>query len=581
MEKLSASWRTSFYSILACLLIALSFFQYRNWSIPHNRPLVVTTWDAFGYYAYLPSFFIYKDAKSLSWIDSVDRKYHVTGGDGWQAEKLKNGNYTFKYLGGVALMQMPLFFVGHWFAQLFHYPQDGFSPPYQYAISYGAILYCLLGLLILRRTLLSYFNDVIVALTLLLIALATNLMQYAADDNGQSHVYIFLLYAIILAASHAWHKKPKALLALIIGYIVGLATMSRPTEAIMFLIPLLWNTNGKSVALGKWQLVRRNQSHIYIALLGGILGILPQLIYWKYSTGSFIYDVGSKWVFLNPWFRVLFGWEKGWFIYTPITIFFVIGLFFLKKFPFKNAILWFCVLNIWIIISWDDWRYGGSYSTRALVQSYPVFAFAFAAFLNQVFLGRWRYVALPVGIFLVLINIFQTKQYHLNILHYNDMNRRYYGRIFLNPNPQPEDMSLLDNNDFLYDEWNFEKEKFILLTKDTTVIVKPQLPTLIATQPIKIEGGDWIKIETIIESQSELWNSYWVVVLKSKNSSKVARARLSNPLVQAKKKNRYALYMQVPQGFDQAQLSVFITASSPFSGYVYQTGITLFKKKEG
>ncbi|MBS1777284.1 MAG: hypothetical protein JSS64_13500 [Bacteroidetes bacterium] len=579
MKKLRVSRKNSFFSILSCLLIALSFISYRIWSIPHNRPLVVTTWDAFGYYVYLPAFFIYKDAKTLNWLDSTDQKYHLTGGSGWQAEKLENGNYTFKYLGGVAIMQMPLYFIGHFVAGLLSFPQDGFSPPYQYAITFGALLYSLLGLVVLRRTLLRYFDDIIVAVTLLLTALATNLMQYAVDDNGQSHVYIFMLYAFVLAATDSWHRKPRAWIAFTLGYIIGLATMSRPTEAIMLLIPLLWNTNGKSVAKEKWRLVWANKSHVYLSIIGGLSGVLPQLLYWKYSTGSFIYDVGSKWVFLNPWFRVLLGWEKGWFIYTPVTIFFVIGLFFLKKFPFKNAILWFCLINIWIIISWDDWRYGGSYSTRALVQSYPIFAFGLAAFLKPVFQGRWRYIVLPTGILLVLINIFQTMQYHLNILHYNDMNRRYYGRIFLNTNPQPEDMSLLDNNEFLYDEKDFEKAKSIRLTTDTTILVKPQLPTLVASQPIKSEAGNWIKVETIIEPKSELWNCYLIVVLKTKDTSKVARARLFNPLAQERKKNRYALYMLIPQGFDQAQLSVLITANSPFSGHVYQTNATIFRKK--
>jgi hypothetical protein len=31
-----------------------------------------------------------------------------------------------------------------------------------------------------------------------------------------------------------------------------------------------------------------------------------------------------------PHFRVLFGGEKGWFIYTPITILFIVGLFLMR-----------------------------------------------------------------------------------------------------------------------------------------------------------------------------------------------------------------------------------------------------------
>jgi hypothetical protein len=78
------------------------------------------------------------------------------------------------------------------------------------------------------------------------------------------------------------------------------------------------------------------------------------LLYWKYASGHFIFDVGSKWYFLNPWFRVLFGFEKGWFVYTPITIFFVAGWWFMRNQPFKRSVVVFCTLNLWIIMAWSD-----------------------------------------------------------------------------------------------------------------------------------------------------------------------------------------------------------------------------------
>jgi hypothetical protein len=94
--------------------------------------------------------------------------------------------------------------------------------------------------------------------------------------------------------------------------------------------------------------------------------------------------MGSKWYFLFPFFRVLFGFENGWFVYTPITILFVLGFFFIKEYPFRKAVIAFCLLNIWIIISWSDWKYRGTYSTRALVQSYPVFAFPLTAIITKI-----------------------------------------------------------------------------------------------------------------------------------------------------------------------------------------------------
>ncbi len=133
--------------------------------------------------------------------------------------------------------------------------------------------------------------------------------------------------------------------------------------------------------------------------------LLPQVIYWYHVTGSIVFDVGSKWSFANPFFRVLFGWEKGWFVYTPVTVMFILSLLYIKEKPFSSAVKWFTFLNIYVIISWFDWRYGGSYSTRALSQSYPVFGLALATMLGYVNKTIFRITG-------AICSISQTKIFH-------------------------------------------------------------------------------------------------------------------------------------------------------------------------
>ena len=90
-------------SLLICCITSVVLLQYRvaNSDIVAGQPpLKVTVWDAFGYYVYLPSICIYHDYTQLKWLPNIDKKYAVTGGDGYQALKLDNGNYTFKYLCG-------------------------------------------------------------------------------------------------------------------------------------------------------------------------------------------------------------------------------------------------------------------------------------------------------------------------------------------------------------------------------------------------------------------------------------------------------------------------------------------------
>jgi len=82
-------------------------------------------------------------------------------------------------------------------------------------------------------------------------------------------------------------------------------------------------------------------------------------------------------IFLNPWFRVLFGPEKGWFLYTPISIMMLAGLFLIKKYPFQKSVITFCLLNIWIIIAWSDWRYWGQLFNPSIGSKLSCISFSF------------------------------------------------------------------------------------------------------------------------------------------------------------------------------------------------------------
>ena len=430
--------------LLSILLVCFTRFQYHSDGSANGYN--ATTWDALGYYLYLPGIFIYEDVDKLAWIEKIDSQYHVTGGYYYQATPLENGNYVGKYLGGVAIMQLPFFAIGHAAAGFSGHPQDGFSAPYQYAIIWGAVFWFVVGMLFLRKVLLRYYSELTTAIVLLLLVAATNLLQYVAVNGSMSHAFIFPLYAMILWYSIKWAESPKPLYALIIGGVIGLATMCRPTELIMLFIPLFWFVPGTTTFKPKWDLMLKHKTHLLFAAVGFFVMVSPQLIYWKYVTGSWMYDVGSKWYFLNPWWRVLIGFEKGWFIYTPVTILFVAGLFFLKQKPFRLAVIIFCVLNSWIIISWHEWQYGASYSTRALTQSYPVFALAFAAVIERFVQSKLRWMLALIGAYLIFVNLFQTWQYNQGILHYDSMNAAYYKAIYLDADPSPEDYQLMGND---------------------------------------------------------------------------------------------------------------------------------------
>ena len=429
--------------LVTAVVLLWTRFEYsevRGWS-----PMKVTTWDALAYYGYLPSVFIYHDIERMDWIEPIDSAYQVVGTGGlYQMLPAENGNRVDKVMIGVAAMELPFFFLGHIAARALNFPQDGFSLPYQWAITFSPLVYCILALFLLRRVLLRWFSDRTVSLVLLLSILATNAIQYISVDNAQTHGFLFALYVLVIWATVKWHEEPKPKWAALIGATIALATCTRPTELIMLFIPLLWNTQTKELAKEKWALVRAHRSQFIWMLIAAFVIGFPQLLYWKIATGSWVYELGSKWDFLNPHFRVLFGWEKGWFIYTPITVFFVAGLFFLRDRPWAKSVLVFSLLNIWLIIAWHDWRYGGSYSTRALVQSYPAWALAFGALIERVLATRWKYLFLTACAYLLFVNLFQITQYNNQVILYDGMTREYYQAIYLDAHPDAGERLLLE-----------------------------------------------------------------------------------------------------------------------------------------
>ena len=574
-------------SLISLVFVCIVLLAYRvNYSdLKGGPPLKITFWDANGYYLYLPSIIHYHDYKQLKWLDTIDARYHVTGGNGFQAQKVENGNYVFKYLGGVALMELPFYYAGEFAANLLHYPVDGFSPPYQYSLGFGILFYNFIALWLLRRILLLFFSDINVAITLILTTLATNYIQYVSIDNGQSHAYLFLVYTLVLYLTIIWHQKPKTLISVLLGYFMGLAMICRPTEAVIILIPILWNTQNKENAGKKWGLVGKNRIQVLIMAASGFLGVLPQLIYWKMATGSLVYDVGSKWEFLSPHFQVLIGWEKGWFIYTPATILFIAGFLFSKRFDFFKSAAWFCFLNIYIIIAWHDWRYGGSYSTRALVQSYPVLALPLAALVDEAIKRRfWVGVLCFAGLYLTAVNCFQITQYCNSIILFDGMNRLYYGRIYLNPHPSEKDMAFLDNDEVVDDESRYSATK--IYHSDSGRALHFGAGEKYCLAEADISSGDskkdtYYKFECTLRSDCCLWPSFLGADFVADTVVKSGKDRLYSPISVSGAYNYYVFYLKKPENLERGKVRLYVTSSNTFDGQVSSFAVTKLVNKEG
>jgi len=199
---------------------------YPKWEKEQTEATI--SWDVAGYYLYLPAAIIYKDLAHLEFKDSIFQKYNPSPSF-YHAIKQENGNYIMKYSIGLSCLYLPFFVVTHLIAGFIEYPADGFSFPYQLGYSLASLLVAFLGLWISRKTLLKFFNDKTVAFTLVTLVFATNYLNYTAIDGAMTHNWLFTLYALLIAATIRWYKKPDYTYSVIIGVIACLCTLGSPS----------------------------------------------------------------------------------------------------------------------------------------------------------------------------------------------------------------------------------------------------------------------------------------------------------------------------------------------------------------
>jgi hypothetical protein len=108
------------------------------------------------------------------------------------------------------------------------------------------------------------------------------------------------------------------------------------------------------------------------------------------------------------------------------------------------AVVTFTAVNLYVVFSWWCWWYGGSFGSRALIESYAIWAIPMAATIEWL-LSHGRIVrsasVLAIAA-LVGLNLFQTEQYRRTLIHWDSMSRDAYWSVFLQRR-LPEDYAAL------------------------------------------------------------------------------------------------------------------------------------------
>lgn len=441
------------FSLFVIYLFLISSI-YTTFNIGRYTGNSVLVWDIFNYHLYLPETFIYQDFRKLEFLDSAIVKYNPSPTCPRFGIYLDFNTYNYfnKFPCGVALFEMPGFLIAHTFAKITNlYPADGFSPPYQLSVVLSTILFGFFSLLLLRSFLKRYFNELEIGISFLIIVFGTNFYHYNSLEAGLSHIYLFFCFSALIHQTEVWHRLKTRKSILLIGLILGLAVLTRPSNALMVIIPLLWNINNLKEKL---KLIRTSWLWILIAFLVFIIVLSPQLLYWKYVTGQYLYySYGvEKFNFSEPQIlKGLFSFRKGWFVYSPLVMIGFIGLiysFFNKKYSFFSWMaLIFFIIDIWVVFSWWNWYYGGSFGCRAMLETLALLAFPLTLIVSKVIDQKrkiLKYVFFTIVALGIGLNLFQTWQYKRCIIHWDKMNQEYYWKVFLKKSVSTEDSKLLE-----------------------------------------------------------------------------------------------------------------------------------------
>jgi hypothetical protein len=346
--------------------------------------------------------------------------------------KSPEGIVSQKMTMGLAFLYLPFYGIASLNVWLAGLPNDEYSPPFGLWMCIGAIFYFLAGMLMLRKVLLRYFSELVVILGLCCVFLGTNLVYYTAYEGCMSHVYNFFLISSFLWLVIRWHDQPKWGNSLLLGIIGGLIVLTRPSNVTVLLIAVLWNTHNRQLLKEKAQLIKNHLPKVIVLLLCAFLVWVPQMLYWHYATGHWLYfSYGNeKFFFDKPHILLgLLSYRNGWLVYSPVMVFSLIGIFFLRRNlkAFFWPVLVYFLLSIYIIFSWWCWWYVGL-GSRAMIDTLPVMAIPLCAFIAWI-LTKKALLKAPVMLVmmtLLLIGLFKNYQYKKSIIHFDGMTGKAY-----------------------------------------------------------------------------------------------------------------------------------------------------------
>jgi hypothetical protein len=423
---------TTLFTIGITLLV---LFVTTNINWGGNRSNNIIRSDAKCYYLYLPGVIIYNDL-NFGFVQDIEYKTYYDKFNCRDCREYLDGKAYSKVTAGVALAEMPFFLGAHIIAKVLGFPADGYSKPYQMGITLAAVFFLFVGLWFLNLFLSAYkIKPISCIIVMLCCVFGTNLFYYTIGEPGLSHVYSFAFVNILVFYVRKYFLTGESKYIIRSGIALGIVFLIRPVNLII-LPGLFALADDRQNFIQKFKLLKQKLFPLLISFLcfGSFVGL--QVVIFMIQTGRPWVDTygNESFDFTKPEiFNILFSYRKGLFLYTPMYLISLAGLFFMFRNQKWGVIitLFFFLFFTYIASSWWSWWYGGSFSSRVYVDILVFFMLPLA-FLVESVRKKFHKVILYLGLFLIIaLCQVQTFQYRYYIIHWENMTREKYWDNFL------------------------------------------------------------------------------------------------------------------------------------------------------
>ncbi len=436
----SKNWFYRFAPEIILFLYIILFLIVKNPDNPLDRVIMS---DGKSYYAYLPNFFIYHD-HDYKFVEDYEQKYYANDALVFKEFRFKiDGRTVIKGFSGLAFLFLPFFLIAHFLSFIFGFPTDGYSIIYQYSIGFAALFYLWAGLKYLRKLLPAFgFSVQIVTAILFIIAFGTNIIYYTLREGSMVHVYNFALVAAFLYFLQKAFVQKTLKPLILTTFLYGLIVIVRPTNGLIILLAPFVAGDASTLRQFIKGLFKKPSGILMVLAALSVFPFLTMLIWYLQCGHWIVYSYGEEgFSFLKPhFFQILFSFNKGWFVYTPLALVAMAGfvyLFLRNRFQFFLGLI-FLLLFVYVASSWWAWHYTSTFGQRVFIDIYPFIAillgFTFLLIKKHQII---QLAGIAIVAFLVALNLLQFYQHYTFVFPPGTIDFRQYKDSFSRLVPAP------------------------------------------------------------------------------------------------------------------------------------------------